>query len=61
MKLSDDFIDRLKKALLSKGCEQIVFDLDVFDDMDEDEYLVFKTIFNRYYAEHRTGNEEDID
>lgn len=60
MKLSDDFIDRLKKALMSKGCTKIVFNLDVFDDMDEDEYLIFKTILNRY-VEHRTSNEKNTD
>ena len=27
-----------------------------FDDMEEDEYLVFKTIFNRYTDESRTSN-----
>lgn len=56
MKLSKDFIERLKQVLISQGVNEIIFGLDVFDDMEEDEYLVFKTIFNRYTDESRTSN-----
>ena len=47
MKLSKDFTERLKQVLISQGVNEIIFGLDVFDDMEEDEYLVFKIIFNR--------------
>ena len=56
MKLSKDFTERLKQVLISQGVNEIIFGLDVFDDMEEDEYLVFKTIFNRYTDESRTSN-----
>lgn len=60
-KLNPDFIDRLKKVFIESGYNQIIFDLDVFDDMSEDEYLVFKTIFNRYNDRLRSSDEETID
>lgn len=56
MKLSDDFKERLKQVLISQGINEIVFGLDVFDDMEEDEYLVFKTIYNRYTDDNRTSD-----
>lgn len=56
MKLSEDFTERLKQVLISQGVNEIVFGLDVFDDMEEDEYLVFKTIFNRYTDDNRTSD-----
>ena len=56
MKLSKDFTERLKQVLISQGVNEIIFGLDVFVDMEEDEYLVFKTIFNSYTDESRTSN-----
>ena len=48
MKLKEDFVERLKNIFLSKGIEEISFGLDVFDDMDEDDYFVFSNIYNNY-------------
>lgn len=56
MKLNEDFKERLKRVLISQGINEIRFGLDVFDDMEEDEYLVFKTIFNRYNDDNRTSD-----
>ena len=47
-KLDKSFVDRLKEVFIEKGISKITFGLDVFDDMTDDEYLVFKEIFNRY-------------
>lgn len=55
MKLDKDFVEKLKQVLLSQGIDKITFNLDVFDDMDEDEYFVFKSIYNRYIENHDTG------
>lgn len=54
--LEKDFVDRLKKTFLSQSINEIVFGLDVFDDMSDDEYLVFKTVYNRYNDKHRTSD-----
>lgn len=56
MNLDKDFVDRLKKTFLSQSINEIVFGLDVFDDMSDDEYLVFKTVYNRYNDKHRTSD-----
>lgn len=56
MKLDKDFVDRLKKTFLSQSVNEIVFGLDVFDDMSDDEYLVFKTVYNRYNDKYRTSD-----
>lgn len=55
MNLSEDFVERLKKTFLSNGISEIVFGLDVFDDMDADDYIVFKEIYNNYRDKHDTG------
>jgi hypothetical protein len=55
MKLNKEFVEKLKHVLLSQGINKITFDLDVFDDMDEDEYFVFKSIYNRYIENHDSG------
>ena len=34
--------------VLSKGIEEISFRLDVFDNMEEDDYIVFSKIYNNY-------------
>lgn len=55
MKLNKEFVEKLKQILLSQGINKITFDLDIFDDMDEDEYFVFKSIYNRYIESHDSG------
>ncbi len=55
MKLNKEFVEKLKHALLSQGINKITFGLDIFDDMDEDEYFVFRSIYNRYIESHDTG------
>lgn len=54
--LDKDFVDRLKKTFKSQSINEIIFGLDVFDDMSDDEYLVFKTVYNRYNDKYRTSD-----
>ena len=55
MKLKEDFIEKLKNIFLSKGIEEISFGLDVFDNMEEDDYIVFSKIYNNYKDDTREG------
>ena len=59
MKLDKDFVDRLKNIFISKGITQITFGLDVFDDMDDMEYLTFSQIYNRYDTRKSVQNTID--
>ena len=52
MVLNSDFVDRLKHTFLENGISEITFGLDVFDDMDADDYLIFKEIYNKYRDKH---------
>ena len=59
MKLSKDFTERLKQVLISQGVNEIIFGLDVFDDMDDMEYLTFSQIYNRYDTRKSVQNTID--
>lgn len=59
MKLDKDFVNRLKNIFISKGINQITFGLDVFDDMDDMEYLTFSQIYNRYDTRKSVQNTID--
>lgn len=61
MKLKQDFVERLKNAFESKNIHEIVFGLDVFDDMEEDDYIVFSKIYNKYIDDTREGVQNALD
>lgn len=53
MKLKEDFIEKIKNIFLAKGIDEISFGLDVFDNMDIDDYIVFSKIYNNYIDDTR--------